>query len=917
MDCNQVVVYDRNLVRAIRETVRRFPCTACRAVALKSDGKLQRRIEIYTLQEEICLRLLVNLLSKMAPLGCASFCMTLSLPILSAESNVGLELPSDIQATIESACLDCHSGDSAEAGVRVDQFTSLNDDAKIDLLNRIQDQLFFNLMPPEDAEQPRPEKRERLSKWLRHELRSRDASKLDEKLREPAYGNYVDHDKLFDGSITEKPFTPSRRWLVSPQIFHERVNAIFKLKGRARQKKFYGVTNPIVLPDHSGVRYYDTATLDGGHLLVMLNNADWIADKQIFAAVHHGEDRRKLEFPNPKDRWFPSFSPEAFVDIVRKKTPPNDEEMVAAITAQFDCVLQREPTESELQEYLPMMKSAIELGGNVEGLRQVLISVLLTSEFLYRLEFGAGELDEFGRRKLSPREAAYAIAYAIDDRIPDEALFQAAEEGRLLTNDDYRREVNRLLDDEESFYGPADPTLSGIVIHGSSVTHPKINRFFREFFGYPNSMKLFKDEARSGGFYDNLARGYSGTAGSVTGEADLIVDAILRDDRDVFKRLLTTNKYFVLRTKSNEEGRVLVEQWRRAYEGLKETDWRDNTEQALLDNFEQHQELFKIIRIQDLREDRRRVHVRDFKRFMMFFENTFGKDITPITYPWFFHGGQKYRHAEIYNLPHVTGAGPLHYRGVYSRDQYPDIETWDYPIEQPFPVEHRMGMLTHPAWLLAHSQNTETDPVRRGRWVREKLLAGRVPDVPITVDAQIPEDRHDTLRERLASVTSKQECWKCHQHMNPLGLTFEIFDDFGRYRTQESLEHPENIIDAEKNKSVVPTYKSKPVDATGNLSGTGDPALDGDVNDAFDLIKRLSKSDRVRQSIIRHAFRYFMGRNERLSDSQTLMDADRAYLEGGGSFRAVVVSLLTSDSFMYRKDIRTVGNQSATTMVNQ
>ena len=38
-----------------------------------------------------------------------------------------------------------------------------------------------------------------------------------------------------------------------------------------------------------------------------------------------------------------------------------------------------------------------------------------------------------------------------------------------------------------------------------------------------------------------------------------------------------------------------------------------------------------------------------------------------------------------------------------------------------------------------------------------------------------------------------------------------------------------------------------------------------------------------------------------LSDSQTLIAADKAYLESGGSFNAVIVSLLTSDSFMFRK----------------
>jgi hypothetical protein len=46
-----------------------------------------------------------------------------------------------------------------------------------------------------------------------------------------------------------------------------------------------------------------------------------------------------------------------------------------------------------------------------------------------------------------------------------------------------------------------------------------------------------------------------------------------------------------------------------------------------------------------------------------------------------------------------------------------------------------------------------------------------------------------------------------------------------------------------------------------------------------------------------------MGRNEMLTDSQTLIAADEAYLNSNGSFNAVIVSLLTSDSFLYRKPL--------------
>lgn len=44
-----------------------------------------------------------------------------------------------------------------------------------------------------------------------------------------------------------------------------------------------------------------------------------------------------------------------------------------------------------------------------------------------------------------------------------------------------------------------------------------------------------------------------------------------------------------------------------------------------------------------------------------------------------------------------------------------------------------------------------------------------------------------------------------------------------------------------------------------------------------------------------------MGRNETLDDSPTLIAADKAYVDSGGSMKALVVSLVTSDSFLYRR----------------
>jgi hypothetical protein len=201
------------------------------------------------------------------------------------------------------------------------------------------------------------------------------------------------------------------------------------------------------------------------------------------------------------------------------------------------------------------------------------------------------------------------------------------------------------------------------------------------------------------------------------------------------------------------------------------------------------------------------------------------------------------------------------------------------------PKSQRAGILTQPSWLTAHSQNFDNDPVLRGKWIYERLLAGTVPDVPITVDATVPGDHGKPLRARFEK-TREEYCWSCHQKMNPLGMAFEMYDDVGRFREQELLRD---------NKTSVA------VDASGAIIASGDPKLDGPVDNAIDLMHKLADSPRVRQSFVRYAFRYWMGRNETLDDSPTLIAADKAYVESGGSMKELIESLLTSDSFLYRR----------------
>jgi hypothetical protein len=1021
-------------------------------------------------------------------------------------------VPDDIQSVMRSRCVDCHGADTTENNVRLDMLSGMKLDERLELLNKVEEQLFFGLMPPEGGKQPTEAERARLADWTSTELRKHSASKLDEKLRKPEYGNYVDHDKLFSGEYADLPgFTYDRRWLISEFIFNAKINRLVDHEGVRTidgqrmtvigdngvnlGTRFGGgtlrqsITNPFLLPTNIGVRYYDNSMLTGGHLLTMIANAKKIAaymsseqtmrsrypamyrimkmeldhretlrSREVFLNNHiervvqhiykenneallpefvrinveaipdyktdsngkpikrtnlellrtrYGEDLQAIYrgigehqqegvtfeqiIENCEKEWFTfglhekrlrarvtlmnvlakqwdmalvyedvrkrSSRPAAYkplsaseMDIItasilkhrrkgdryrqiiekcmtdweqsfkaertrsyarqsvetrpsvnarRLATAATDDSLLGDLVDElFAKIYERKPTEQETHENISLANSYMAALGNQQAIAKLIETMILSSEVVYRFEFGQDPADEHGRRMMSPRDASYALAYALTDSSPDKELVAAVDGGKLRTREDYRREVVRILKRRDQYY-VIDETVQKAGFN-SSITNTPIRklRFFREFFGYTKAMTIFKDDARlsNGTQYDNIK-------GRLVDEADMLVDFILQQDQNVFEELLTTEEFYVYHSGNNEAMKADSDRIRKIYDYFRAYDWEDFTEDQLYEHWDFIKEMKMMGTVFpdfETNAKRRKNWVRTFKTQMTSYTFRLGKGQKAAA-PYAATG------MAYWNKSDGTGRTDQQLRGEdVGRLFNIDYANWDYPTTQPAKIANRKGMLTHPAWLLAHSLNLETDPVRRGKWVREKLLAGTIPDVPITVDAVVPEDHHKTLRQRLDKKTGETYCWNCHKKMNPLGVAFEVYDDFGRFRTQERLEHPDNLIDPAPRERGLhidgrPVYKTLPVNAKGHLDGTGDKSLDGEVNDAIDLADRLAKSARVRQSIVRHAFRFFMGRNEMLSDSKTLIDADQAYVRSGGSFDAVIVSLLTSDSFIYRK----------------
>lgn len=833
------------------------------------------------------------------------------LNLSGAEADKGF-FNTSVKPFLEKHCTSCHGEKKKKGNV-------LLHDISFDLANAkdlkrwqaVLEQLALGEMPPEKKPRPDYNEQSAVIDWIDRELaKSGNVSDLAVKLKGPGYGNYISHEKLFSGDIKEKAWSPARLWRKNPNAFDYSKHFVF---GKPNYKMFWEPTThfggldtdrPDPLPgvkqafpiedkngfkDYASLLYADSATLG-----TLMRNAAFIADLALEGAVKELElknqgktlrewrqeisaqekafsdklkdiqTRRDAEgkkngtkselYQSLNNQWqklkrswkAPKVkdSREEYRKVALFDGTPPDALIHNAISVHFENIMHRKPLADELSKYSAFMKKTAKEAGNVESLRLTMMALIVSPEAVYRMELGLGKKDAFGRSMLSPAELAFAISLALTDGPPDAVLFKAAKEGRLNSKDDIRRELVRILEDE-------------------SIQKPRILRFFHEFFGYHRATAVFKDEKRFKGKQNGSYR-----PEQLVTDTDTLVKYIVKNDKNVLRELLTTDRYFVIHKGDNERAREESDAIEKIYRYFKDRDWK---KQASLDS--KDKEFIRSL-------NKTYFYKRHFfghpeagaiKRLMTYYEKCKKLGIRPVpVYSW---GDKDLGPLTSYNL---------------------DLEKWSYEIQQPTKMGgRRVGILSHPSWLIAHSLNVENDPVRRGKWIRERLLGGTIPDVPITVDASIPEDPHKTLRERLA-VTEKEECWRCHKKMNPLGYTFESFDDFGIYREEEELEHQ---------KKVKGRYPVKAVNAKGYLDGTGDDSLDGELKDHVDLMHRLAASEKVRQVFVRHAFRYWMGRNEMLSDSEVLIAADKAYTENGGSFKSLIISLLSSDSFIYRKSL--------------
>ena len=79
-----------------------------------------------------------------------------------------------------------------------------------------------------------------------------------------------------------------------------------------------------------------------------------------------------------------------------------------------------------------------------------------------------------------------------------------------------------------------------------------------------------------------------------------------------------------------------------------------------------------------------------------------------------------------------------------------------------------------------------TSPVRRGKFVLNRMLCTNIPPPPPDAVPDIPSlDPSKTLRQQMAEHRTNPSCAACHDTMDPIGYAFEHFDGAGKYRNDD------------------------------------------------------------------------------------------------------------------------------------
>lgn len=196
-------------------------------------------------------------------------------------------------------------------------------------------------------------------------------------------------------------------------------------------------------------------------------------------------------------------------------------------------------------------------------------------------------------------------------------------------------------------------------------------------------------------------------------------------------------------------------------------------------------------------------------------------------------------------------------------------------------LSNRHGVLTLGSFLASHATNSQSNPVKRGVVVRERLLCQHLPPPPNDIMVMAPEPREGaTTRERFEEHSANAVCSACHQLIDPVGMGFERYDEFGRYRE---------------------TDQGLAIDDSGNLLNvTLPPGTPSEFNGVAELAQLLANSAEGPECMTTQWLRYTLGRSLEDSDECAIQALHQSMTAANWKLSGLVTAIATSDLFRHR-----------------
>lgn len=164
------------------------------------------------------------------------------------------------------------------------------------------------------------------------------------------------------------------------------------------------------------------------------------------------------------------------------------------------------------------------------------------------------------------------------------------------------------------------------------------------------------------------------------------------------------------------------------------------------------------------------------------------------------------------------------------------------------PPGARGGILFQGAWLTASSETDRTSPIKRGRFLLERILCRSVPAPPPGIPPFKAPEGNLTVRARLAEHRANPSCAACHDLLDPLGLGLEELDGIGALRQSEA---------------------GAPIDTSGALPGDADSGTpDQPFVGAQQLVELLEDDPRFARCLTQKLYSYALGRNADAGDER-------------------------------------------------